>query len=176
MHVHLALTTHPVGVCTKGVQQELILVPKERGEHHHVQTVSLLSQLCGLGGVVEVIIGHQERLVGADSCCIAADVDQPVDNIPLLQHAGLIGTQLLHQRNRRPAAPTLGNGVWLLREWTWPASDLCRVAVSVAHVDGSDVMVAFRLLLKKTAGSLVTPAFSAPAASCLTTFVPACMS
>lgn len=99
----IELSTHPVRVCTKGVQQELVLIPEERGEHHHAQAVRPLRQLCGLGGVVQVVVGHQERLVGADGCCIAADVGQPVHNIALLQHAGLIGTQPLHQRDRRPA-------------------------------------------------------------------------
>lgn len=104
-HAHtLEMSTYPVWVCTKSVQQELILVPEERGKHHQVQAVSPLSQLCGLGGVVEVVIGHQERLVRADGCCIAADVGQPINDKALLQYAGFVGAQLLHERDRCPAA------------------------------------------------------------------------
>ena len=97
-------TTYPVWVCTKSVQQELILVSEQGGKHHHAQAVSPLSQLCRLRGVVEVVIGHQQRFVRADGCCIAADISQPVDNIALLQYAGLCSTQLLDQRHSRPSA------------------------------------------------------------------------
>ena len=94
-------------VSTEGIQQELVFVPEEEGEHHHTQPVGSLCQLCRLRRVVQVVVGDQQCLVGTDGCCIAADVDQPVSDIALLQHARLIGAQFLHQGNSRPAIHTL---------------------------------------------------------------------
>lgn len=84
------MTAYPVGISTKAVQQELIFIPEEERQHHHTQLVSPLGQLGGLGGVVEVVVGHQQRLVRADGSCIAADVGKPVEDVALFQHTGLV--------------------------------------------------------------------------------------
>lgn len=65
---------YSVWICTKAVQQELVLVPEEEWKYHHAQFVGSLCQLCRLCSVVEVVVGHQQCLIRTDCCSIAADV------------------------------------------------------------------------------------------------------